>query len=91
MEKVADAASFVDFLEVLSRDWYVWRAKGKVENPILHEYGDGDWVNDEFGDVLEAAVACWRASSKAGPAHAMPAKNPWQAAARIIYLGKYYE
>lgn len=89
MGNVTDAASFVDFLEALSRDWSFWQAKGKAENPILHEYGEGDWVNHEFGDILEAAVACWRANK--GAPHVFPMENPWRAAAHIIYLGKYYE
>ncbi|WP_442578126.1 hypothetical protein ACSBOB_21575 [Mesorhizobium sp. ASY16-5R] len=88
LEAVVDK-TFVAFLEALGEDWENERRR-EAERPS-NSYGPGvnGWENVGFGEILEAAVACWRDSR---PESAVGDDgNIWRAAARIIWCGKYYE
>lgn len=83
LESVCDETTFCKFLQALSEDWF---AEKEIEKSSPSgKYGPGPlgWENGTIGDFLGAAsVGLHTRSSET---------NPWQRAARIIWLGKIYE
>jgi hypothetical protein len=89
LEVVVDEETFVAFLDALAEDWGDERRREAEHPSNPHGPGVNGWENVGFGDILEAAVACWRDNR---PESAVGDDgNIWRAAARIIWRGKYYE
>jgi hypothetical protein len=90
LEKVCDEASFIAFLEALSKDWYDEQRKEAVDPSPPYGPGANGWENGTIGDFLEAASAC-ALDHLNNPTSTFKWDNPWRQAAAIIYSGKYYE
>ncbi|RWD68120.1 hypothetical protein [Mesorhizobium sp.] len=93
LDSVQDLPSFVRFIDALHKDREDADRKEAARSAGSHSSWNG-WENGSIADFLEAAVAwatTWTDDSRRGdPAHLVD-ENPWKAAARIIYAGKYYE
>jgi hypothetical protein len=89
-DNVRDIKSFLDFLEVLMRDWEVASHSEKLlpSAPYSSMYG---WENTTIGSFLEAAIAGARGNKLGEPGGAHAGSNPWRQAAVIMLLGKMYE
>lgn len=89
VEKVDDAASFVEFVLVLAMDKHAEDLIEK-ENPSS-PYGPGalGWENDTIVTFLECASAWGQTQLERG---SFPSdENPWRVCAKIHFAGKYYE
>ena len=88
IERVVDRATFVEFLEILSEDWFNEREIEKVQPSAPYSAGALGWEHGTIGDYLGAAAAFGgQEGASADPVH----DNPWRAAAEIILGGKSYE
>lgn len=91
LDGVQDLPSFVRFIDALREDREDADRK-EAARPAGPYSGWNGWENGSVATFLESAVA-WATtwSDRPGdPAH-LASDNPWKAAARIIYAGKYYE
>ncbi len=89
-DAVHDEATFLVFLQALSRDRLDEEDLEK-ESPS-NPYGPGHegWENGTIGAYLEAALA-WAESSKNGLPLMPKEGNPWKRIAQILHAGKMYE
>ncbi|QND61423.1 hypothetical protein HB778_26630 [Mesorhizobium huakuii] len=85
LDQVEDLPSFARFIDALRKDREDADRK-EAARPGPSDPGWNGWRNDSIRDFLESAVA-W---AETKPAH-LADENPWKAAARILYAGKYYE
>ena len=93
LENVQDLQSFIRFIDGLRRDAEDADRKEALK-PAGPYSGWNGWENGSIANFLEAAVAwatTWTDDSRVGDPARLAADNPWKAAARIIYAGKYYE
>ncbi len=90
LEKVTDLPSFVAFLAALRDDRMDAVAKDRLDPPSPHGSGANDWENLSIEHFLDGAVA-WAEAWKDREDGPFVDSNPWQAAAKTIYAGKYYE
>ncbi|BCG95196.1 DUF7660 family protein [Mesorhizobium sp. 131-2-1] len=92
LDDVRDLPSFVRFIDALRKDREDADRKEALRSAAPYTSWNG-WENGSIANFLEAAVAwatTWTDDSRGDAAHLM-ADNPWKAAARILYAGKYYE
>ena len=87
---VADAQSFISFLDILRADWDTACAAEKT-NPSAPYSSMHGWENTTIGDFLEAAAAGATDFKIGQPQGSNPDDNPWTQAAQILFLGKLYE
>ena len=87
---VTDEPTFLNFLNVLAADWHAAEA-AESANPSA-PYGPSalGWENWTFGAVVGAAARWGEASTNGLQFYEKPT-NPWQRAAEILAMGKYYE
>ncbi|MER9429952.1 hypothetical protein [Mesorhizobium sp. M0408] len=93
LDRVEDLPSFVRFLDALRRDREDADRK-ETAMPGPSDPGWNGWYNGSISTFLESAVAwavTWTEDSRRGDPALLANDNPWRAAARIIYAGKYYE
>lgn len=82
IERVADEATFLNFLEALSDDF--------ARSPPSDFASEFTWVHSSVDAVFDASVAWGRNSSD--PSHpGYRETNPWQRCACILLAAKYYE
>lgn len=86
LERVEDLPSFVRFIDALRKDREDADRKEDAR-PGPSDPGWNGWYNGSIATFLEAAVACVQDN---GPTF-LADENPWKAAAKILYAGKYYE
>lgn len=89
LDEVCDLQSFVRFIKALGEDWEDAQRKEAIKPAGLASSWNG-WENGSIGSFLEAAVA-WTESNQRADEGFLQNENPWKAAAKIIYSGKYYE
>ncbi|RUV75313.1 MAG: hypothetical protein EOR30_21640 [Mesorhizobium sp.] len=89
LEKVQDLPSFVRFIDALSKDRKDADRK-EATTPAGLDTGWNGWKNGSLSTFLESAVAWFEDNGRGDPAF-LARDNPWKAAARVIYAGKYYE
>lgn len=89
-DKVRDIQSFLDFLEVLMRDWEV-ASHSEKQSPSARYSSMYGWENTTIGSFLEAAIAGARDNKLGEPGGTHAGSNPWRQAAEIMLLGKMYE
>jgi hypothetical protein len=85
LDRVEDLPSFVRFIDALRKDREDADRKDALR-PGPFDPGWNGWYNGSIATFLESAVA-WAETSPAS----LTNENPWKAAARILYAGKYYE
>ncbi|MER8406522.1 MULTISPECIES: hypothetical protein [unclassified Mesorhizobium] len=89
LDRVEDLPSFVRFVDALRRDRED-ADRREIAKPGPSDPGWNGWQNGSISTFLESAVAWFEAHGQGNPAF-LADENPWKAAARIIYAGKYYE
>ncbi|RUV01732.1 hypothetical protein EOB36_12270 [Mesorhizobium sp. M6A.T.Cr.TU.017.01.1.1] len=89
LKKVQDLPSFVRFIDALSKDRKDADRKEATE-PAGPDTGWNGWENGSLSTFLESSVAWFKENERGDPAF-LAGDNPWKAAARVIYAGKYYE
>ncbi|MER8595435.1 hypothetical protein NKH33_28460 [Mesorhizobium sp. M1182] len=93
LDRVEDLPSFVRFLDALRNDREDADRKEALRSAGPDISWNG-WENNSLATFLESAVAwavTWSKDSRRGDPALLANDNPWRAAARIIYAGKYYE
>ncbi len=86
LDSVQDLPSFVRFVDALRKDREDADRQEALRSAEPYSSWNG-WENNSIATFLERAVACVQDN---GPAF-LADENPWKAAARILYAGKYYE
>ena len=89
LDNVRDLQSFLGFLEALRTDREDADRKEALKPAGLDSSWNG-WENNSIATFLESAGA-WARDHRRGDPGFLTNENPWRAAARIIYAGKYYE
>ena len=89
LDRVEDLPSFVRFIDALRKDREDADRK-EAARPGPSDPGWNGWQNGSVSTFLESAVAWVDDNGRGDPAF-LADENPWKAAARIIYAGKYYE
>ena len=89
LDDVSDLKSFLRFLDALRADHEDADRKEASKPAGLGSSWNG-WENGSISAFLERAVA-WTEDNQRGDQAFLANENPWKAAARIIYAGKYYE
>jgi hypothetical protein len=90
LAKVCDEKSFIDFLKVLSDDWFDDEAKSASLKVAPYGPSPNGWENGTIGNFLEASAACGTDGLNEADGHQSVAEA-WHRAARIILGGKHYE
>ncbi|TGP49880.1 hypothetical protein EN873_28605 [bacterium M00.F.Ca.ET.230.01.1.1] len=90
LEDVHDLQSFVRFIDGLRRDREDANRREALKPAGPYSSGWNGWENGSIASFLESAVAWFEDNRRGDPAF-LADENPWKAAARIIYAGKYYE
>ncbi|BCG74058.1 hypothetical protein MesoLj113a_52160 [Mesorhizobium sp. 113-1-2] len=85
LDRVEDVPSFVQFIDALRKDREDADRKEAMQSAGPYTSWNG-WQSSSISTFLESGVA-W---AETKPAH-LADENPWKAAARILYAGKYYE
>ena len=93
LDSVQDLPSFVRFIDALRKDMEDADRK-EAARPGPFDPGWNGWYNGSIATFLESAVAwavTWTDDSRGDDAAFLTDENPWKAAAKILYAGKYYE
>lgn len=90
LDDVQDLQSFIGFIDGLRRDSEDADRKEALKPAGPYSSGWNGWENGSISAFLERAVA-WTEDNQGGDPAFLADENPWKAAARIIYAGKYYE
>ncbi|CDX24867.1 conserved hypothetical protein [Mesorhizobium sp. ORS 3324] len=89
LNDVRDLQSFLRFLDALRTDREE-ADRRQVLDPAGPYGGWNGWENYSIATFLDSAVG-WAEDNRRGDPGFLANENPWKAAARIIYAGKYYE
>ncbi|WP_095202320.1 DUF7660 family protein [Mesorhizobium carmichaelinearum] len=89
LDSVQDLPSFVRFIDALRKDREDADRKEALQ-PSGPDISWNGWENNSIATFLVSAVACVEDNGRHNPAF-LADENPWKAAARILYAGKYYE
>ncbi len=89
LDNVRDLPSFVRFIDARRKDREDADRKEALRSAGSHIRWNG-WENNSIATFLESAVACVEDNARHNSAF-LADENPWKAAARILYAGKYYE
>ncbi|TRC88897.1 hypothetical protein FJV80_11520 [Mesorhizobium sp. WSM4310] len=89
LNDVRDLPSFVRFIDALWKDREDADRKEALQ-PSGPDISWNGWENNSIATFLESAVACVEDNRRHAPGF-LADENPWKAAARILYAGKYYE
>lgn len=89
-DAVVDEVSFLNFLNVLSTDWFAENELHATSPQSPYSAGALGWENGNIGAFLEAA-ARWAERSRNGLQFYEVPQNQWRRLADIMFMGKIYE
>nr|WP_198980322.1 hypothetical protein [Herbaspirillum sp. ASV7] len=89
-DAVVDELSFINFLNVLSADWFAETELHAASPQSPYSAGALGWENGNIGAFLKAS-ARWVENSRNGPQFYEIPTNPWRRVADIMFMGKIYE
>ncbi|WP_211471530.1 hypothetical protein [Collimonas humicola] len=89
-ENVVDERTFIQFLAVLSTDWFVEKEIEDITPSSPYSSGPLGWENSSIGAFLDASCR-WGTCSQSGLQYYEVPTNPWRRAADILMMGKIYE
>ena len=89
-DAVVDEVSFINFLNVLSADWFAETELHAALLPSPYSSGVLGWKNGNIGAFLNASVRGVE-NSRNGPHFYEVSINPWRKVADILLMGKTYE
>jgi hypothetical protein len=90
LERVADEASFLAFVDALRADRESEVAAQQSSGIDAFGRGPRGWENHTIEDFLAAAHA-WAGDSHFGKVQGLEAASPWKKFAVFLYCGKIYE
>nr|WP_198984255.1 hypothetical protein [Herbaspirillum sp. ASV7] len=89
-DAVVDEVSFINFLNVLSADWFAETELHAASPQSPYSAGALGWENGCIGTFLQASARWVENSRNDLQFYEVPA-NPWRRVADIMFMGKIYD